>query len=91
MIISASRAGSSAHAEPWRFNDDWSPDLRLLLGDEAEGPLRALIETADGELLSFHPRQVNHQPDRLTGGSSTVVQYAAQVRWGGDRQPRRPS
>jgi len=68
----------------------WSPDLRLLLGGEAEGPLRALIEAADGELLSFPPRPVNHQPDRRVGATSTVVQYGAQVRWGGGAVGRSP-
>jgi len=80
MTISAPRAAS---ALPGGSHGAWSADLRLLLGDEAEGPLRALIETADGELLSFRPRQVTHQPHRGTGASSTIVQYGAQVRWGG--------
>ncbi len=63
----------------------WSPDLKLLLGEEAAGPLGALVETASGELLSVRPRQVNHQPATATGPPSTVVQYAAQVRWAGGR------
>lgn len=85
MTISARRPAPSDRLEPTRSYDTWSPDLRLLLGDEAEDPLRTLIEAAGGELLSFRPRQVNHQPDPSTGASSTVVQYGAQVRWSGGR------
>lgn len=82
MAISTPRSTSVAHSLLDTPDESWSPDLRLLLGADAEGPLRALIETADGELLSFRPRQVNHQPNRATGACATVVQYGAQVRWG---------
>ncbi|MDQ4037539.1 MAG: aminoglycoside phosphotransferase family protein [Actinomycetota bacterium] len=33
--------------------------------------------------MSFRARQVNHQPNPAAGASSTIVQYGAQVRWGG--------
>ncbi|MDQ3716329.1 MAG: aminoglycoside phosphotransferase family protein, partial [Actinomycetota bacterium] len=68
---------------PENADDAWASDLQLLLGGEAQGPLSALIETASGELLSFRPRQVTHQPATPGGRSSTIVQYAAQVRWAG--------
>lgn len=63
----------------------WNPDLQLLLGEEAEGPLRALVDTADGELVSLSPRQVHHQPGQPSRSGSTVVQYAARVRWADGR------
>ncbi|MGI8627528.1 MAG: aminoglycoside phosphotransferase family protein [Geodermatophilaceae bacterium] len=85
MTTSAPRPAPVSGPLPGTAHDAWSPDLRLLLGHEAQGPLRALIEMADGELLSFRPRQVNHQPNRATGASSTVVQYGAHMRWGGGR------
>lgn len=85
MTISPSRPALAALSIPETAYDAWSPDLQLLLGNEAEGPLHALVETAAGELLSFRPRQVNHQPAPSTGTSSTVVQYAAQVRWSGEQ------
>lgn len=83
MTGRAPRSAQAATSLPETAYHTWSPDLRLLLGQEAEGPLRALIETADGELLSFRPRQVNHQPNPATGVSSSIVQYGAQVRWSG--------
>ncbi len=85
MTVATPRATPAAFAVPEKSHDAWSPDLQLLLGPDADGPLRALIEAANGELLSFRPRQVNHQPNPSTGVSATIAQYAAQVRWAGGR------
>lgn len=85
MTISAPTSAFAATSVPTTSFDAWTPDLQLLLGHEAEAPLRALIETADGELLSFRPGQVNHQPNPSTGRASTVVQYGARVRWSDGR------
>jgi hypothetical protein len=83
MVISPSRPAPAAILAPEVAYDAWAPDLQLLLGSEAQGPLRALIETASGELLSYRPRQVTHQPSPPGGRSSTIVQCSAQVRWAG--------
>lgn len=83
MTISAPRPAPAVILIPEVAYDAWAPDLQLLLGGEAQGPLRALIETASGELLSFRPRQVTHQQPPPGGQSSTIVQYGAQVRWAG--------
>lgn len=48
----------------------WPHELKLLLGGDASGLLRAVAETAGGEIASWRPRQVDHQPGRFT-----VVQY----------------
>ena len=85
MTVSPPRAAPAVPSVSDTAYAAWAPDLQLLLGGEAAGPLRALIETASGELLSFRPRQVNHQPAQPGGGSSTIVQYGAQVRWAGGR------
>ncbi|MBA3368086.1 MAG: hypothetical protein H0T99_05370 [Geodermatophilaceae bacterium] len=55
MVISPSRPAPAAILAPEVAYDAWAPDLQLLLGSEAQGPLRALIETASGELLSYRP------------------------------------
>lgn len=52
------------------------PELRLLLGADAGQLLAAVAEAARGELVSWRPRQVDHQPDRFT-----VVQYRTEVTW----------
>jgi len=56
----------SSHTE----EEAWPPELRLLLGPDAAGLLATVAETAGRAVLSWRPRQVNHQP-----GRSTVVQY----------------
>lgn len=59
----------------------WPPELQLLLGPEAGGILAAVAEAAGAELGRWTPRTTAHQP-----GSSTVVQYDAELRWP-DRPP----
>jgi hypothetical protein len=59
----------------------WPSDLRLLLGEDAAGLVGAAAHGAGAELRSWAPRQVTHQP-----GSSTVVQYRAELAWP-DREP----
>ena len=54
----------------------WPAELQLLLGEDAAGILAVAAETAGGELQSWRPRQVTHQP-----GRSTVVQFRADVAW----------
>jgi hypothetical protein len=74
-------AAASPHADDARAGRAGSrDDLALLLGNDAAGLLAAVAEAAGGHLESWRPRQVNHQPRR-----STVVQYRADVRWGGGR------
>jgi len=59
----------------------WPAELKLLLGDEAGGIVGAAAAGAGADLLRWSPRQVTHQP-----GSSTVVQYRAELAWP-DREP----
>jgi hypothetical protein len=54
----------------------WPPELRLLLGEDAAGILAVAVDASGGELRTWGPRQVTHQP-----GRSTVVQYRAEVAW----------
>jgi len=54
----------------------WPDELRLLLGDGAGEVLGVAVAAAGGELRSWRPRQVTHQP-----AQSTVVQYRAEVAW----------
>jgi hypothetical protein len=56
--------------------ESFPPKLRLLLGEDAGQLLAAVAEAAGGELASWRPRQVDHQPGRFT-----VVQYRTQVTW----------
>jgi len=69
MTISPPLPAAATPSIPETAYGAWSPELKLLVGDEAKGPLSALVETASGELLSFRPRQVNHQPSTTTGAS----------------------
>ena len=62
---------------PHPEEEAWAPELRLLLGPDAEGLLATVAEIAGGTLVSWRPRQVSHQP-----GRSTVVQYRAGMSWG---------
>lgn len=55
----------------------WPAELQLLLGAEAKGILSAAAAGAGGELGRWSARTVSHQP-----GSSTVVQYDAELQWG---------
>jgi hypothetical protein len=59
----------------------WPSDLRLLLGEDAAGIVATAAAGAGAELRNWAPRQVTHQP-----GSSTVVQYRAELAWP-DREP----
>jgi hypothetical protein len=61
--------------------DHWDDDLRLLLGPEAGALVAAAAGAAGGALEQWSAKQVTHQP-----GSSTVVQYRAELRWP-DRAP----
>jgi hypothetical protein len=59
-----------------RVDEDWPAALRLMLGPDAAGLLQAVADAVGGTLISWRPRQVNHQPAR-----STVVQYRTGIRW----------
>ena len=59
----------------------WPDELQLLLGADAEAALTTAADRAGAELGPWSPRTVSHQP-----GSSTVVQYDAELRWP-DRSP----
>jgi aminoglycoside phosphotransferase len=59
----------------------WPAELQLLLGPDAAGIVTAAAAGAGAELGRWSPRTVSHQP-----GSSTVVQYDAELRWP-DREP----
>lgn len=50
--------------------------LDLLTGSEAGELMAAVLATAGGELVQWHPHQVDHQP-----GCRTTVSYSARVRW----------
>lgn len=58
--------------------EGWPPELQLLLGEDAGELLAAVAAAAGGELSSWRPRQVDHQPGRFT-----VVQYKTDVTWPG--------
>ena len=67
---------TSTPEPPIQAPDGWPAELRLLLGEDAGGILGVAAEIAGGELRSWRARQVTHQP-----GSSTVVQYRAEIAW----------
>jgi aminoglycoside phosphotransferase len=65
---------------PHPEEEAWAPELRILLGPDAQGLLATVAEIAGGTLVSWRPRQVSHQPSR-----STVVQYRSGMSWGDGR------
>ncbi|MGH9118333.1 MAG: aminoglycoside phosphotransferase family protein [Acidimicrobiales bacterium] len=71
-------AAVPAPSEPVRqpAEADWPAELQLLLGPDGAGILSAAAGAAGGELRSWTPRQVTHQPNR-----STIVQYRADLAW----------